>query len=89
MSQNFQFTCYICVKRCESVSSIKGHLMAVDLTGAESECPIEENCGDPMESSTNYGDGYFCLEEGCTFFIKKIVSIAVSFAKTAQFSLHD
>ncbi|GFT93688.1 hypothetical protein NPIL_544971 [Nephila pilipes] len=39
----------------------------IDLTGAESECPIEENCGDPMETSTSYGDGYLCLEEGCTF----------------------
>ncbi|GFT00891.1 hypothetical protein NPIL_425371 [Nephila pilipes] len=54
------FICRYCEKPFSKKFNLQRHIKSVhkvdvqqkiDLTGAESECPIEENCGDPMETS--------------------------------------
>ncbi|GFU09300.1 hypothetical protein NPIL_293901, partial [Nephila pilipes] len=53
------FICRYCEKPFSKKFNLQRHIKSVhkvdvqqkiDLTGAESECPIEENCGDPMET---------------------------------------
>ncbi|GFR30434.1 uncharacterized protein TNCT_161421 [Trichonephila clavata] len=73
------FICVYCEKSFTRKFNLQRHMklihkidvkQKIDLTGVESECRIEGNSNDPTEASTSYGNGYSCLEEGCTYFLK-------------------